>query len=143
MKSKLLSTSGPRSFLLVFEQGEEVHDGVLRFAEQHRILGAEVRAISALQNVVFAFFDRTSKKYVETAVREQVEVVGLSGNIAWKDARPKLHAHIVVTKRDGTAQGGHLIKGEVWPTLEMFINETPAGLQRTQDEETGLALLDL
>jgi predicted DNA-binding protein with PD1-like motif len=36
-----------------------------------------------------------------------------------------------------------LIKGEVWPTLEMFINETPAGLQRTQDEETGLALLDL
>ena len=54
-----------------------------------------------------------------------------------------MHAHVVIGKSDGTAHGGYLLRGKVWPTLEMIISETPKHLQRVQDEETGLALIDL
>ena len=54
-----------------------------------------------------------------------------------------LHAHVVVGKADGTAHGGHFLKGRVWPTLEMIIFETRAHLRRVHDEETDLPLIDL
>jgi len=60
-----------------------------------------------------------------------------------KDGDPILHAHVVVGKPDGTANGGHFLQGRVWPTLEMIISETPIHVRRKHDEETGLPLIDL
>jgi predicted DNA-binding protein with PD1-like motif len=65
----------------------------------------------------------------------------LAGDIALKDGEPLVHAHIVVGKADGTAWGGHLLAGHVWPTLELVLVESPAELRRTLDEETGLPLI--
>jgi uncharacterized protein len=142
MRSRLLNEKDPRIFAVVLDQGEEVHDALLRFAREHMLFGAEFTAIGALQDVVVAFFDREAREYRKIPLDEQVEVLALNGNIAMKDGQPKLHAHIVVGKRDGTAHGGHLMSAHVWPTLELVVRETPAHLQRRIDDETGLALLD-
>lgn len=50
------------------------------------------------------------------AITEQVEVLSLVGDIALENATPRVHAHVVIGKRDGTAHGGHLIEGHVRPT---------------------------
>jgi predicted DNA-binding protein with PD1-like motif len=76
------------------------------------------------------------------AFQEQVEVLSLVGDIALEESNPKVHAHIVLGKSDGTAHGGHLIVGHVWPVLEMVLTVPPAYLRRKSDPETGLALLD-
>jgi len=52
-----------------------------------------------------------------------------------------VHAHIVLGKSDGTAHGGHLLKGWVRPTLEVLVVESPNFLARTVDERPGLPLL--
>ena len=57
--------------------------------------------------------------------------------------KPKIHSHIVVGLADGAARGGHLLKGHVWPTLEVIVEESPAHLQRRHDAASGLALIDL
>lgn len=44
---------------------------------------------------------------------------------------------------DGTIRGGHLLEGHVWPTLEVIIRETHAGLRKTYRPGIGLALIDL
>jgi len=54
---------------------------------------------------------------------------------------PKVHAHVVVGKRDGTAHGGHLLEARVRPTLEVIVTESPRHLWRKTDEATGLARL--
>ena len=69
--------------------------------------------------------------------------MSLAGNIALKDGQPKVHAHIVVARENGNAVGGHLLEAHVRPTLEVVVTETPAYLQRREDPETGLALIDL
>jgi uncharacterized protein len=60
-----------------------------------------------------------------------------------KDGKPRLHAHVVVGKSDGTAHGGHFLGGRVWPTLEITLSELPVHLRRRDDAETGLALIEL
>jgi len=68
--------------------------------------------------------------------------MSLFGNLAKDEsAQYKLHAHVVIGKSDGSAHGGHLLKGHVWPTLELFLTETSEQLQRRVDEETNLPLI--
>jgi predicted DNA-binding protein with PD1-like motif len=71
-----------------------------------------------------------------------VEVLSLVGDIALDSQQPRVHAHVVVGKADGTAHGGHLLEAHVWPTLEVVLTKTPDTLRKRFDPETGLTLID-
>ena len=135
---------GRRTFAIVFDTADEVSEGLSAFAGEHDIQGAYFTAIGALREVTLGFWNPLSKEYRTIPIREQVEVLSLAGNVArTHDGQPKVHAHIVVGKSDGTAHGGHLMSAVVRPTLEVILVESPRHLRRTTDPETGLPLLDL
>ena len=73
----------------------------------------------------------------------QVEVLSLIGDIALEGTRPKVHAHVVLGLRDGSARGGHLLQAQVRPTLEGILTESPSYLKREFDRESGLALIKI
>ncbi|PWU51363.1 hypothetical protein DLJ46_05195 [Micromonospora globispora] len=83
----------------------------------------------------------TAINEVAARVREQVEVLSLLGDIADNQGKAALHVHALLGHRDGTTVGGHLLHGEVWPTLEVISTEVGASLTKRVDPETGLALL--
>ena len=56
---------------------------------------------------------------------------------------PQPHLHAVLGLPDGSTRGGHLLHGQVWPTLEVIIRVTPAELRKTDRPDIGLALIDL
>ena len=143
MKSKLIDESGEKTFAVIFEKGDEVIETLRRFANEQRLLASHFTAIGALSNVVIGFFDPAKKQYKKIPIREQVEVLSLTGGITFEGDVPKIHAHIVLGKADGTAYGGHLLEGHVFPTIELILVESPKYLQRRLDKETGLALIDL
>lgn len=143
MKSKIIHDQEEKTFILVFDKGDEVVQELTRFAKQHNLTASHCTAIGAFKNAVLGFFDREKKDYKKIPVAEQVEVLSLIGDIALSRGEPKLHAHVVLGKADGTAWGGHLLEAHVWPTLEVVLTESPAHLRRTQDDETGLALIDI
>jgi uncharacterized protein len=85
---------------------------------------ASVMAIGAFRQATLAFWDWESKQYEEIPVRDQVEVLSLSGDIALdQGGRPKLHLHAVLGRRDGSVVGGHLLKAIVRPTVEVVVTE--------------------
>ncbi len=141
MRSKRIGEGARRTFVLVFEPGEEAIAGLQGFAREQRLTAGHFTAIGAFSGATLGFFDRAKRTYEEIPVGEQVEVLSLAGNISLKEGAPQVHAHVVVGKRDGTAHGGHLLAAHVWPTLEVILSELPEHLQRVPDEETGLALL--
>jgi predicted DNA-binding protein with PD1-like motif len=144
MKSKLIQDGDEKTFAIVFDAGEEVIAGLTRFAKEHRLAGAHLTAIGAFERVTLGFFDSARKDYNRINVREQVELLSLVGNVA-RDANgdPKVHAHVVVGKSDGTAHGGHLLEAYVRPTLEVISVESSGHLRRSMQPEFGIALLDL
>ena len=144
MKSKLLhAENGLRTFAIVFDKNDDVRDMLLEFANANRFGDAHLSAIGAFSEVTLGYFDRRRKDYKRIPIAEQVEVLSFSGNIMLEDGKPRLHAHVVIAKADGSAHGGHFLGGRVWPTLEMMLTELPPHLRRAHDEETGLALINL
>jgi uncharacterized protein len=142
MKWKLLQErAGERTYAVVFGAGEEALAGLKAFAREANLIGSHFTAIGAFADVVLGFFDPDARDYHRVPIREQVEVLSLLGNVAQHQGQPKVHAHAVVGKRDGTAHGGHLLEAHVRPTLEVIVHESPKHLWRETDEATGLARL--
>ena len=143
MRSKLLDESdGRRTYMLVFDVGEEVTSTLLAFAAERHLEGSHFTAIGAFEDVVLGWFDWDAKDYRRNRLAEQVEVVSFAGNIALSPTGdPGLHAHVAVARRDGSAWGGHLLEAHVRPTLEVVLTESPEHLRRRFDQETGMAAL--
>jgi predicted DNA-binding protein with PD1-like motif len=132
----------PRTYVLIFDTGDELAEGLKEFAQSQKLAGSSFKAIGALQSVKLGWFNWETKKY-ETAVHleEQVELLSLIGDIALKDGKPQVHAHVVVGRRDGTAHGGHLLAAKVRPTCEVVLTESPVHLRKEMDAESGIALI--
>jgi predicted DNA-binding protein with PD1-like motif len=141
MRAKLLDQQD-RVYAVIFDTGEDPVEGLTRFAESENLSAASFTAIGAFSEATLGYFEWESREYEHIAVREQTEVLALIGDIAVEAAgRKKLHAHVVLGKRDGSACGGHLLAAKVRPTLEVIVSATPGHLQRRHDAKTGLALI--
>ncbi len=132
---------GQKTFVLVFDKGDEVVSGITSFAKENGLDAASLTAIGAFSGATLGYFDAEKKEYEEILVQEQVEVLSLVGDIAACRGEPQLHPHVVLGRRDGTTCGGHLLEAHVHPTLEVVVTESPGHLKKTTDEETGLALI--
>jgi len=143
IKFKLMNGSGEKTFAVVLEKDDEVVGTLRRFASEQRLSGSRFTAIGAFRDVVLGFFDPAAKDYKRIAIKEQVEVLSLAGDITSDGNEPTVHAHVVVGKSDGSAHGGHLLEAHVFPTLELMVTESPKHLHRRFDRETGLSLIDL
>jgi hypothetical protein len=139
MKSKKLDSRT----VLIFDSGDEVVSTLTKFAKEHNISGAHFTAIGAFSDAGIGYYDWQKKNYLKNQVSEQVEVVSLIGDIALDGGDPKVHAHVVVGKRNGATMGGHLLEAHVRPTLELVLQDSAKGLNRKFDPESGLALIDL
>ena len=144
MNSILLNEHGGlRTFAVVLSTGDEAITALTSFAGEHRLRASQFTAIGAFSHVIVAYFDWDAKQYRNIPIAEQVEVLSLAGDITLEDGKPRVHAHAVIGKVDGTAHGGHLIEGTVRPTLEIVLTETPTHLTRRFDPQSGLPLIDI
>ena len=143
MKTKLLNEQdGERVFAVIFETGEDPIEGLTRFAEKENLTATGFTAIGAFSEALLGYFDWDKKDYERIPVKEQVEVLAFLGDIAVEGTnKKKVHAHVVLGKRDGAACGGHLLSAKVRPTLEVILTESPAHLRRVHDPKSGLSLI--
>ena len=144
MRSRLIhSEGGEKTFVLVFDTGDEVVSGITTFARENDLDAASITAIGAFSGATLGYFDIVRKEYEKIPVEEQVEVLSLIGDIALNEGEAELHAHVVFGRGDGTTRGGHLLEAHVRPTLEVVLVESPDHLKKRTDEETGLAVIDV
>lgn len=140
MKARVLSRQGATHRVLVLETGDEAMRELCAFIKAENIRAARFTAIGAFSRATLAYFDWEKKDYLEIPVEEQVEVLVLAGDVAWKGDEPVVHAHAVLGRRDGSTVGGHLMTASVRPTLEVMWTEAGA-LERQHDDGSGLALI--
>jgi predicted DNA-binding protein with PD1-like motif len=77
MTGKLLEEQ-PRTYVLVFETGEEIATALKRFASEQRLGGSSFKAIGALSDAKVGWFNWETKKYeVAAEIHDQVEVLSL------------------------------------------------------------------
>jgi hypothetical protein len=143
MRWKLTDETGTPTYVVVLDPGDEAFAVIAGFARAHELTAAQVTAVGAFESATVGWFDRQARRYRPIQVDEQCEVLSLLGDIAVGGDGPQPHLHAVLGLADGTTRGGHLLAGQVWPTLEVIIRETPAVLRKTDRPDLGLALIDL
>ncbi len=143
MHVKRLSTGTEPTFAAIFDKGDEPVAALTAWAADQRVRAARLTGIGGFRDVTLGYFDPDRHDYRTIPVHEQAEVVALIGDIAMGTAGPEVHAHVVIGLSDGTTRGGHLLKGQVWPTLEVLLTQSPTYLAKRYDPTTGLALIDL
>jgi predicted DNA-binding protein with PD1-like motif len=141
MRAKIMNDAPERTIALVLDQGDEVMAKLQGFAAEHNLMASRLTAIGAFERATLGYFNWERKAYDRIPVDEQVEVLALVGDIALDGSKPKVHAHAVLGKRDGSTVGGHLLEAHVRPTLEVLLTESPAYLRRVHDPHSGLALI--
>lgn len=144
MQVKQLEGDGDRrTYVVILDSGEEVVESVTNLAKELDLGASRLSGVGAFDHVVLGFYDFGARDYNRNPLAAQVELLSLLGDIALKDGKPQLHAHVVVATADGMARGGHLLEARVHPTLELMIEEAPGHLQREFDPASGLALIKL
>ena len=145
MKWTTLDDGEQRTFVLVADPGDDPVAALSELAARERLSAAQITGVGAFRRATVGWFDRQAKEYRPIDIDQQCEVLSLLGDVALgPDGRsPAVHAHIVLGLPDGHTRGGHLLGGEVWPTLELIVRDSPARLRKTSRPEIGLALIDL
>jgi Predicted DNA-binding protein with PD1-like DNA-binding motif len=143
MQARVIDDATARTWAIVLGTGDEVVSSLRDFAIAQQLSAARFTALGEFCEAKLGYFDWETKAYERIPLRGQVEVLALVGDVALEDDAPKVHAHVVVAKRDGSAHVGHLLEARVRPTLEVMLVESPAHLRRTFDRESGLALIDV
>ncbi|HSU72128.1 MAG TPA: PPC domain-containing DNA-binding protein [Micrococcaceae bacterium] len=143
LSRQVYEENGLRTYVLVMDKGDEAFEQITSFAQENGITGASLTAIGACSGATLGYFDPETLKYRSSRFDEQMELLSLIGDIATKDGKPALHAHLVLGRKDSSAVGGHLQKLDVFPTMEIVLTETPAHLRKRVDPQTGLALIAL
>jgi predicted DNA-binding protein with PD1-like motif len=143
VKSKVLHAADGARTIAVVPSPARTPSRDLDFAKRERLSSGHFTAIGAFEDVTLGYFEWASKDYARIPIREQVEVLSLVGDVALEGDVPRVHAHVVVGKRDGTAHGGHLLEARVRPTLEVILVPPPGHLARRFDPRSKLALIDI
>ncbi|PSL57385.1 hypothetical protein B0I31_102363 [Saccharothrix carnea] len=139
-----LDAEATRAYAIVMQTGDSVVEELLAFARERQLRTTSFTAIGAFSRCTLAFYDLDTKEYLGIPVEEQAEVVSLVGDVVGTDVGDwQVHAHAVLGLWDGTAKAGHLRHAVVRPTLEVMLTESPRGMTRRFDPDSGLALLDL
>lgn len=149
-----------RRYILRLDKGEELTETLAKFCDDNRLGFASFHGIGGLKECTLAYFDVKTGEYLKKEFNEDgiFELLSINGNISIKEGKTFVHAHVVLGKKDYSTIGGHLVKGIVNPTCEIFLialsdekndertssnHPCPLNISRKKDKDTGLMLLDL
>ena len=123
------------------EHGKDLLDELTALCLQEHVTLGQVTAIGAMQKARVGYYNQKTRQYEYLEWNEEVELLGLIGNVSIRDGKPAVHAHVTLADRKGNAFGGHLVQGTIVFACEysLVILEGPE-LTRRPDSTTGLPL---
>jgi len=136
-------TATPTGYLMVLRRGDDVIASLEKLAVAEKIPSASIMGIGFFSDVTFGFYD-FGKREFEPKTFKDVEVLGLTGSIAWKEGKPSIHAHATVAGRDFQAVGGHILAAKVGTgSAEITVIVHEKKLERSVDPDIGANVLQL
>ncbi|HSX27338.1 MAG TPA: PPC domain-containing DNA-binding protein [Patescibacteria group bacterium] len=132
------------NWLVRLERGELLMENLTSLVKEQKIGGAWVSGLGGATWAELGFYSLETKDYIWKKLEQALEITSLQGNVARDGEEPVIHLHGTFSDKDMQAYGGHVKELEVAGTCEILLHRWyEPGLKRTQDDQTGLKLLDL
>ncbi len=136
-----LTKQSETDFFGRYVENEDLIEALLKFCAENKIETGFFTIIGAVKNSSFSFYDQKQKKYLQMDLDEEAEILNCTGNIALRENKPFIHAHITLADREGSAYGGHLVSAKVF-SAEIYLKKFEKVLHRKPDKSTGINLLE-
>ena len=140
-KSMKVILQNKNTIVLRFDLDEEVINELAHFCLQQQIHSGAFSAIGAAKEVIIACYNLQDKKYEDMTIIQEVEIVGVLGNIATMEGKTVVHAHGSFSDETYMTKAGHVKKLVVSATCEVILNVFEGTIERAYDERTGLSLM--
>lgn len=112
------------NWFLRLETGEELPGRLAEWARDEGIHAAAVLAgIGQIREGELGFLK--DGRYDVARFAGPLELLTLSGSIAWEDGVPSLHLHATAGREDHVVVGGHLIRATVGLLAEISVRQFP------------------
>jgi len=130
-----------RVFLCRLPHKSDLLEALTAFCTDQVLSAAFLSAIGAVTSATIGFYDQEAKRYTTISLEEPLELANLAGNVSLRDGKPMVHAHVVLSKKNGETVAGHLMSPTPIFACEVFAVELRGEpLVRGFDESTGLPL---
>lgn len=129
-------------YVVRFDKGEEVFQGLIEFAEKNQITAAVFWGIGTVSEADLGFYNPFLKQYRSKPVVENFEIISLTGNLAVLDGKPAVHAHGSFGRTDFSVIGGHVFKLVTLATCEIFLIKLTGEIRRKNHPDFQLNLMD-
>jgi predicted DNA-binding protein with PD1-like motif len=128
MTVREFAPSAGKTFKVSFKPGDEVMNGLVRFAAAHPMTQGQISGVGGVSSAVLAWYDPKARAFKRIEVKEKCEISGVTGTIAANaQGQPNVHLHMVLTRQDGSTVSGHLISAMIDPVLEVFVTDLGPG----------------
>lgn len=132
---------GDKHFILRLDPDEELFQSLTDFAKNTGIRSARFSVIGSAKEIVLSWYNIREKRYEDTTISDDLEVLGVTGNLGILENTIAIHAHGCTGDRNLSVKGGHIKKLVVLATCEVDLSIIEGALERKYDEATGLNLL--
>jgi hypothetical protein len=111
-----------------------------KFAKDNNLENAIILSgVGMLKNAEIGYFD--NGKYIVETIERPTELVSTNGNMFINPSgKPEWHIHVALAQKTHKMVGGHLLKGIVWNTAEIFIQTIPGAKFVREMEDDNLRL---
>ena len=133
---------GDKHLIKIFK-GENVVESIIEFCKKNNIISGTFYGIGATNYIELLIYNSSKKNYTSKVFNEDMEIINITGNVAFLDDKHIIHAHITLSDKNTKAFGGHLKDAIISGTLELVFTDFKTTLNRKYDSETGLNLLDI
>lgn len=120
-------------YVLRVEIGEEIQEALRQFAQAVGLKAAFYQGIGTLAQVELAFFCVEVKGYDRKFFDDKYELITLMGNLSSHDGVIVPHTHVTLSDQNFQTISGHLVRGIVPVTAEVFVTTLDLALTRKED----------
>lgn len=132
------------NYLIRLDKGEKLTESMERFIRESSIEGGWISGLGTAYDVSLGFYSLGSKLYKWQTFGHMMEIVSLTGNLAFdQSGKMGFHLHGVFADDEYHTVGGHLREFIVGTTAEVFVHRSYQPMRRKTDESVGLQILDL
>ena len=123
------------------DTGDEITEQLQTVAVKENVKLASVSGIGAVSEFTVGVFDLDDKRFVSKDFAGTYEIVSLTGNINTMNGEYYGHFHLAAGDREGHVFGGHMSRGVISATGEIFIHVIDGTVDRRKEEVNGINIL--
>ena len=128
--------------IVILEKGEEIISSLTEACKKNNIRSGFLTGIGAGEHFEIGYYDVTSKNYIRRSIPGEYEITSMTGSISVKDGEILPHVHINLADSSFHLFGGHLFKGTITGTCEIYIKKGKGKLIRKLNKNSNLSLIE-